>query len=450
MFQLHFARDTGRFGDVNTVMINVDSSALICVIIALGMGVAFLVADVRSQTTRMLSAFLMSIGAAIFLNVTYVRPYPTDALPALSYLAPWATAVSIVFGAEWVLRIRRMVPAGTLKTRFGDLQFRMAQGFALVYAALGMVFNDLRAEYFLGALGRTGLFPQWEFWLFASPFLLAVLCVVDGTLITLNRKPDHAEVVRLGGVAVAAPMIAAGLLLPPPWASYSSALGLMVFLIAAVQYHVLQGQRGQFLRRFLSPSVAELVRRDGLARAMQQQKLPVAAVACDLRGYTDFASNRDSAEVIAVLQDFYDQVGIEAAAHGATIKDYAGDGVLLLLGAPLPMDGHARQAVHMAACIRRRCEQLFAQRGIELGIGVGVASGLVSVGVIGQQRLEYVAVGRSVNLAARLCQNAASGEILCDDDTLAQVEDRGRFVSGERMQLKGFVDPVQTWLLPAF
>ena len=434
---------------MSSVLVNVDSSALVCVIIALGMGVAFLVADARSLTTRMLSAFLLSIGAAIFLNVTFVRPYAPQDLPWMSYLAPCATALSMIFGAEWVLRIRRMVPAGALRTRFGDAQFRMAQGFAVVYAALGMWFNDLRAEYFLGALGRPGLFAQSEFWLFATPFVLAVLCVIDGTLITLNRKPDHAEVVRLGGIAMAAPLIAAGLLLPPPLASFSSALGLMVFLIAAVQYHVLQGQRGQFLRRFLSPSVAELVRRDGLVRAMQQQKLPVAAVACDLRGYTDFASNRDSAEVIAVLQDFYDQVGIEAAAHGATIKDYAGDGVLLLLGAPLPVDGHARQALHMAACIRRRCEQLFAQRGIALGLGIGVASGQVSVGVIGQQRLEYVAVGRAVNLAARLCQNAAPGEILCDDDTLAQVEDQGRFVSGELMRLKGFVEPVQTWLLPA-
>lgn len=434
---------------MNAWLANADSAALICVIIALGMAVAFLVADLRSLTTRMLSAFLLSIGAAIFANVSFVRPYPVDALPWMSYLAPWATASSIVFGAEWILRIRRMVPAGTLRTRFGDYQFRAAQGFALLYAVLGTLFNEWRAGYFLGALDRMEVFAQWPFWLFAGPLIGAVLCIIDGTLITLNRKPEHAEVVRLGGIAVAAPMIAAGLLLPPPWASYSSALGLMVFLIAAVQYHVLQGQRGQFLRRFLAPSVAEMVRRDGLARAMQQQKLPVAAVACDLRGYTDFASARDSAEVIEVLQNFYDEVGLEAAAHGATIKDYAGDGVLLLLGAPVPMQGYALQAVHMANCIRRRCEALFARRGIDLGLGIGVASGMVSVGVIGQQRLEYVAVGRAVNLAARLCQNAGPSEILCDQHTLDQIEDRGHFVHGQQMVLKGFADPVQTWLLPA-
>ena len=426
-----------------------DSAALICVIVSVGMGVAFLVADARSPTTRLLAVFLASIGLSIFLNVAYVRPFLPSELPWISHLAPWMTGASIFFGAEWILRIRSMVPAGLLRIRFGDLQFRFAQLLALAYALIGSHFNSLRVEYFIGLYGHWELLSTWQFWIFGGPFFLAVACIIEGTLITLNRKPDKPEAVRLLGIAIASPLIASGLLLPSPWASYSSAIGQMVFLIAAVQYHVMQGQRGHFLKRFLSPSVAELVRKQGLESAMQQRKLPVAAVACDLRGYTDYSYNRDSAHVIAVLQEFYDQIGIEATAHGATIKDYAGDGVLLLLGAPLPMDDYARNAVELAHGIRRRCQQAFAEKGIELGLGIGVASGLVSVGVIGQQRLEYVAVGRAINLAARLCQNASRGEILLDQHTLDQLENRGAFNSGERMQLKGFAEPVQTWLMPA-
>lgn len=425
----------------------IDSGPLICAIIAIGMSIAFLVADHKSRTTRYLAAFLVCIGGSIYFNVTFVRAFPPEAMPWVSHLAPLLTSLSLIFGAQWILRIRRMVPAGSLRTRFGDLQFRLAQGFALIYAVVGVSLNEARAGMFIGAFQNLQGLRQVEFWYFATPLLFSLLCIIDGTLITLRRHPDRPEAVRLLGIALAAPLIASGLVLPAPWAAYGSAVGQMIFLIAAVQYHVLQGQRGQFLKRFLSPSVAELVRREGLGMAMQQQKLPIAVVACDLRGYTRFAQERDSGEVIAVLQQFYDEVGAAAAGHGATIKDYAGDGVLLLLGAPLPVAHHAQHAVKLAASIRQRCEQAFAQQGIELGIGVGVASGTVSVGVIGRERLEYVAVGQAINLAARLCQCAGPGEILVDEATLEQLEDRSHFVVGEKLRLKGFAEQVGTWQL---
>ncbi len=424
-----------------------DSGAVVCVIIAFGMSIAFLYADYRSRTTRLLAAFLICIGLSIFANVAFVRPFAPDQLPWASHLAPIFTGLSLIFGAEWILQIRRMVPAGNLRTLFGDAQFRVAQALGLVYMLVGVVFNAWRAEYFVGAASHPAVLFSARFWLFGTPFLLAVGCVMEGTLITLRRKPDQPEGVRLLGIALASPLIAAGLLLPAPMASFSSALGQMVFLIAAVQYHVLQGQRGQFLKRFLSPAVAALVRREGLETAMRQEKLPIAVVACDLRGYTAFAHAQDSHDVIAVLQHFYDEVGAAAAEHGATIKDYAGDGVLLLLGAPVPVAAHAADAVALAAAIRQRCAQLFERLGIDLGIGVGVACGMVSVGVIGRERLEYVAVGQAINLAARLCQAAAAGEILVDQSTLEQLEDRSRFVAGAELSLKGFAQQVGTWQL---
>lgn len=426
-----------------------DSTAMICVIIALGMSLAFLVADRKAITTRLLAAFLVCLGLSIYCNVLFVRPYPPDALPLGSYLAPILTAMTIIFGAEWILRIRRMVPAGNLRTRFGDMQLRIGQAAGLSYGLIGVIFNEWRAEYFIGAYRDFSLFSSARFWLFGGPYLLAIIAILDGTLITLRRRPDHAEAVRLIGIAIASPLIASGLWLPNPQASYASAIGQMIFLIAAVQYHVLQGQRAQFLNRFLSPSVAELVRRQGLDAAMQQEKLEVTAVACDLRGYTAFAESNDSDQAIAMLRRFYDEVGAAAAEFGATIKDYAGDGVLMLLGAPLPMPGHEDKGLALAARIRERCTAAFVELGVPLGIGVGVASGRVSVGVIGRQRLEYVAVGRAINLAARLCQHAGAGEIWLDTDTQRQLSSGSALTQGDALELKGMGDPVPTWQLRA-
>ena len=428
-------------------MIDIDSGAIVCAIVAVGMSIAFLVAEYRSTTTRLLALFLACVGVSILLNVLFVRPYPPEALPWASHLAPLVTALAMCAAAEWVLRIRRTVPAGRLNVRWGDAMFRIAQAMGVIYGIVGTTLNEERARHFVGGLDQYQGWPPLDFWVFALPLGLALVALMEGTLVTLRRKPDRAEAVRLFGIAISAPLLASGLVLPAPMAAYGSAAGQMIFLIAAVQYHVLQGQRGQFLRRFLAPSVADLVRRQGLESAMQQQKLEISVVSVDLRGYTAYAEAHDSAEVIDLLNRFYDTVGQIARSHEATIKDYAGDGVLLLIGAPLPFDDHAPRAVAFAEAVRDAMTALFRERGLPLGIGAGVATGAVSVGVIGRQRLEYVAVGAAINLAARLCDQAADGEILIDSYTRDRLADTGRLRVAEPVTLKGIRGSVTPWLL---
>jgi class 3 adenylate cyclase len=119
-------------------------------------------------------------------------------------------------------------------------------------------------------------------------------------------------------------------------------------------------------------------------------------------------------------------VGAAAGAFGGTIKDQAGDGVLMLVGAPVSFEDHARRALEMAKRIRDLGVTITARwsdADLRLGVGVGVASGYVTVGVIGAaSRLEYTAVGPAVNLAARLCSEAAHGQVLVDARTNALLD----------------------------
>src|SRR6185369_10419944 len=113
---------------------------------------------------------------------------------------------------------------------------------------------------------------------------------------------------RLLAFTAAAPFMASGLVLPNTVAPVATAIGLLIFLVGAVQYHVIQGQRAHFMSKFLSPQVAQMVARRGLKSATDEQTLELSVVCCDLRGFTAFTSATESRKVIAILREYYDAV----------------------------------------------------------------------------------------------------------------------------------------------
>ncbi len=197
-----------------------------------------------------------------------------------------------------------------------------------------------------------------------------------------------------------------------------------------------------------------MVGRRGLKSATDEQTLELSVVCCDLRGFTAFTAATSSQKVIRILREYYDAVGAAATECGGTIKDQAGDGVLILVGAPIPYADHAQRALKLARQIRERGMEITARwsdTDLHLGVGVGVASGFVTVGVIGAaSRLEYTAVGPAVNLASRLCSEAEHGQVLIDPRTLELLGGEARshqLRPGEALQLKGFQQPVQSYTL---
>jgi adenylate cyclase len=429
---------------------------IITSLLAMGMALAFVIADRSSPTSRALGLFLMSVGISIGVGsqIAYPRHYHGivewwDGVFAIP------EAMAFVFAYEWILRVRRTVPAAGLKTQGPDNLLRLAQALALFYLAAAFVFPRMRVENFMGAGFReVFMVREPEFWLFALPLTLGLALSLFSGLLMLKRRPDRAEARRLVAFAISAPFMASGVILPPAIAAVSTAVGLLIFLVGAVQYHVVQGQRAQFMSRFLSPAVAEMVGRRGLKSATDEQTLELSVVCCDLRGFTAFTAATSSQKVIGILREYYDAVGAAAAECGGTIKDQAGDGVLILVGAPISYADHAQRALSLARKIRECGMEITARwsdEDLRLGVGVGVASGFVTVGVIGgASRLEYTAVGPAVNLASRLCGEASNGEILIDSRTIELLGEEARshrLTPGEALNLKGFQQPVQSYTL---
>lgn len=422
-------------------------------LVAVGMAVAFWSADRRSPTSIALAVGFAALGVAIAGQVMLFDPVLGVYLRPVSGVLAVFEGLSIAAMLEWVLRIRRTLPARhQLNLRFGDRALRWGQVMGGVYVGLSIGFPEWRLNYFLQAFGQHGgsFWTLPGFWLFAAPILAALLCGLVGILLLLGRRPDPAEGLRVIAMMVAAPFLVAGFVLPHDWAALTLTVGELCFLVGSVHYHVLQGQRGQFMRRFLSPQVAQLVAERGLDRAMDENLLEITVVACDLRGFTAYAESVPSQRVLQILREYYDGVGRVVGAFGATIKDFAGDGILILVGAPLPIEHHARCAIEMARQIRLEGGHMTRRWRVAdhpLGIGIGVATGVVTVGVVDSgNRLEYTAVGATVNLATRLCAEAADGEILIDRRSIDLAGEVG-VAARPPISVKGLRTPVPHFAL---
>ena len=210
-----------------------------------------------------------------------------------------------------------------------------------------------------------------------------------------------------------------------------------------------RSERISRLKRFLAPQVAELVDRIGDDRVLDGRRVEVVVVFCDLRGFTAFSARAEPETIIGVLREYYDALERVVSAHEATLINFSGDGVMVLLNAPVACSDPALRAVNMASDMQTSVQKLLVGwRALDprLGFGVGLAMGPATVGRIGSEgRLDYTAIGNVVNLASRLCSSAEDFEILIDRVAAQAVGSSVPLVELEARALKGFDQPVPVY-----
>jgi class 3 adenylate cyclase len=201
------------------------------------------------------------------------------------------------------------------------------------------------------------------------------------------------------------------------------------------------------LKRFLSPQIADLVVSSGdHERVLQSHRRAVTVLFCDLRGFTAFAEITEPEEVISVLGAYHEVLGPLIHKYEGTLERFAGDGLNVLFNDPLPCPDPSERAVRMAVEMREAVAGLalkWRKLGYELGFGIGIAHGFATLGRIGfQGRYDYSAIGTVVNLAARLCAEARSGQILVDGRVQVAVEGLAETEPAGELTLKGIQRPV--------
>jgi adenylate cyclase len=206
------------------------------------------------------------------------------------------------------------------------------------------------------------------------------------------------------------------------------------------------------LRRFLSPTLAEVVMERGDS-VLESHRRELAVLFADLRGWTDFSTGTEPEEVMAVVGSYHAAMGELIVNYEATVGWFAGDGLMVWFNDPIPCDDPAARAVRMAVEMREAMSSLTAgwrKRGHELDFSIGVALGYATIGRIGfEGRYDYGAVGSVLNLASRLCDAAGPGQIVVAQRVLAEVEELVEAEPLGKIDLKGFGKPVEAFAVTA-
>jgi adenylate cyclase len=202
------------------------------------------------------------------------------------------------------------------------------------------------------------------------------------------------------------------------------------------------------LRRFLSPTLAELILTQGES-ILESHRREIAVLFADLRGWTNFSATTEPEEVMGVIGSFHAAMGELILEYEATVGWFAGDGLMVWFNDPIPCPDPAASAVRMAVAMREAMVELRAgwgRRGHDLDFSVGIALGYATLGRIGfEGRYDYGAVGSVMNLASRLCDEASPGQIVVSRRVLAAVEDIAAVEPVGTLTLKGFGKPVEAF-----
>lgn len=210
-----------------------------------------------------------------------------------------------------------------------------------------------------------------------------------------------------------------------------------------------ENERLSRLKRFFSPKLAEMIVDGSGEDPLQSRRREIVVVYTDLRGFTSYAETAEPEELMRTLGSYHAAMGELVLAYDATLERFTGDGMMVFLGDPVPIDGAAHKGVRLALAMRAAAADLSARwkkRGVDLGLGIGVAQGFATVGAIGfPGRIDYGAIGTVTNLAARLCQHARAGEIIVGQRVHADVADD--FVTEDlgELVLHGFARPMRAF-----
>lgn len=280
--------------------------------------------------------------------------------------------------------------------------------------------------------------------LFAITFVFAVLFLILADRTKLSITIASSFVLGCAWIIVGRILAGKGIYIPAVYILLFLLIADAVFIV--LKYIIERIKRRKTLdvfKKYVAPEVVDSLSKTGDFKIeLGGEKRHIAVLFVDIRGFTPLSESLLPEQVVDILNEYLKHVTDCIFKHGGTVDKFIGDAAMAVFNAPFDLDDYIFEAVGCALDICRggealanRLEEEFGKR---VGFGVGVNCGDAVVGNIGSDfRMDYTAIGDTVNTAARLESNAKAAEVLISEDVYESL--KGRIMADEvgQIPLKG-------------
>lgn len=301
--------------------------------------------------------------------------------------------------------------------------------------------------------GKTAVaVPTWLY--------LFVGAVVIGAFFLLAKKQKLLPVLIEAMVLIALHMLTGRLLAKNGYTIPQFYFAIVIFLIMLYfiieKYFIEKFRRKKVLstfKKYVAPQIVDKLAKDGnFELKLGGEKRNVAVLFVDIRGFTPMSENLAPEEVVSILNEYLALTTASILENEGTLDKFIGDATMAVFNAPFDLDDYVYKAILTALAIRNGSEELAkrlqAKFGKTISYGIGVNMGDAVVGNIGCEfRMDYTAIGDTVNTAARLESRAKAGEILISEAVYESVQERIMAEPVGEMELKGKSKAVKVYRL---
>jgi len=290
--------------------------------------------------------------------------------------------------------------------------------------------------------------------------LLVLLVVLFASCLLFLRLPVKWSVVLWlalsgGWLGLTKLLYARGLVLRVVWLPLGVTILFVVCIAVNYVRSALEKRRvTATFKRYVAPEIVNEILKEGPEALELGGKLTnIAVLFVDVRGFTTMSEALTPPEVVAILNRYLTLIADCILKNGGTLDKFVGDAAMAFWGAPLPQEDYVMHAVKAASDMvkgsQALSEELMRQFGRTVSFGIGVHVGDAVVGNIGSpQRMDYTAIGDTVNTSARLEANAPGGTIYISREVADRLKGRIRVTSlGDSIKLKGKAEGFEVLVL---
>ncbi len=278
--------------------------------------------------------------------------------------------------------------------------------------------------------------------------IIAVIITI--ALVLICNKSSVIKVVLVCGGTIIAKLLVGLLLFNMGYTWNNLVVPVMAILIAlyyiGLHYYKAKAARQSIEKAFskyVAPQVVKEIAKDGTYELkLGGENRDVAVLFVDIRGFTPLSESLEPEQVVDILNNYLELTTSCIFRHGGTLDKFIGDATMAVFNSPFDTDDYVYKAILAAWDIVQggnKIEEQFVKKyGKHVGFGVGVNCGPAVVGNIGCEfRMDYTAIGDTVNTAARLEANAPRGTVYISDKVYEQVKDRITVEDVGEIPLKG-------------